>query len=57
MGSSADRLAAAWGVSRKEQDVYALRSHQLAHEAHEKGLLKGYSAAKRMLSLFECKQS
>lgn len=40
MGSSADRLAAAWGVSRKEQDVYALRSHQLAHEAHEKGLLK-----------------
>lgn len=39
MGHSADRLAAAFGVTRKEQDDYALRSHTLAHEAHEKGNL------------------
>jgi len=26
-------LAAAFGVSRKEQDEYALRSHTLAHKA------------------------
>jgi len=28
MGESADRLAAKFGVSREEQDAYALRSHQ-----------------------------
>ncbi|XP_004517675.1 trifunctional enzyme subunit beta, mitochondrial [Ceratitis capitata] len=37
MGHSADRLAAAFKVSRKEQDEYALRSHTLAKEAQEKG--------------------
>lgn len=37
MGHSADRLAAAFGASRKEQDDYALRSHTLAHEAQQKG--------------------
>lgn len=37
MGHSADRLAAAFGASRKEQDDYALRSHMLAHEAQQKG--------------------
>ncbi|XP_055858836.1 trifunctional enzyme subunit beta, mitochondrial [Episyrphus balteatus] len=37
MGHSADRLAAAFQVSRKEQDDYALRSHTLAKEAEEKG--------------------
>jgi len=40
MGRSADRLAAAFGVSRKEQDEYALRSHLLAAEAHKGGLFK-----------------
>ncbi len=37
MGESADRLAAAFGISRREQDEYALRSHQLAAEAREDG--------------------
>jgi acetyl-CoA acyltransferase len=39
MGHSADRLAAAFGISRKEQDEYALRSHTLAQQAHDKGYL------------------
>lgn len=39
MGHSADRLAAAFNVSRQEQDDYALRSHKLAQEATEKGYL------------------
>lgn len=30
MGHSSDRLAARWGVSREEQDEFALKSHQLA---------------------------
>lgn len=37
MGHSADRLAAAFNVSRQEQDDYALRSHTLAKEAQAKG--------------------
>lgn len=37
MGHSADRLAASFGASRKEQDDYALRSHTLAQQAQEKG--------------------
>lgn len=37
MGHSADRLAAAFGASRKEQDEFALRSHTLAQQAYEKG--------------------
>lgn len=37
MGHSADRLAAAFDVSRQEQDDYALRSHTLAKEAQQKG--------------------
>jgi acetyl-CoA acyltransferase len=39
MGHSADRLSAAFGVSRKDQDAYALRSHTLAKQAQEKGYL------------------
>lgn len=39
MGHSADRLAAAFKVSREEQDDYALRSHTMADEAAAKGLL------------------
>ncbi|XP_044746034.1 trifunctional enzyme subunit beta, mitochondrial [Coccinella septempunctata] len=39
MGHSADRLAAAFEASRKEQDEFAMRSHTLAKEAHEKGYL------------------
>jgi acetyl-CoA acyltransferase len=37
MGHSADRLASAFSVSRKEQDDYALRSHTLAKQAQDKG--------------------
>lgn len=39
MGHSADRLAAAFNVSRQEQDDYALRSHTKAAEAQQKGYL------------------
>jgi acetyl-CoA acyltransferase len=37
MGHSADRLAAAFNVSREEQDSYSLRSHTMAQQALEKG--------------------
>lgn len=40
MGHSADRLAAAWGVGREEQDEFAFRSHTLAAAAHKAGLFK-----------------
>ncbi|KAM3674866.1 trifunctional enzyme subunit beta, mitochondrial isoform 1-T3 [Ammospiza maritima maritima] len=40
MGHSADRLAAAFGISRLEQDEYALRSHTLAKRAQDEGLLQ-----------------
>ncbi|KAM9017527.1 trifunctional enzyme subunit beta, mitochondrial [Ara ararauna] len=39
MGHSADRLAAAFAISRLEQDEYALRSHTLAKKAQEGGML------------------
>ncbi|XP_057336508.1 trifunctional enzyme subunit beta, mitochondrial [Microplitis mediator] len=39
MGHSGDRLAAAFGVSRAEQDEYALRSHTLAQQAQQQGHL------------------
>lgn len=39
MGESADRMSARFGVSREEQDEYALRSHQLAAKATSEGLL------------------
>jgi acetyl-CoA acyltransferase len=39
MGESCDRMAAHFGISRKAQDEYALRSHQLAAKATHEGLL------------------
>lgn len=39
MGESADRLAAAFGVTREEQDAYALRSHRGAVRAQAEGYL------------------
>ena len=39
MGESADKLAAMFGVTREEQDEYALLSHQRAAEAQEDGRL------------------
>ncbi len=41
MGQSCDKMAAKFGVSREEQDAYALRSHQRAAIATRDGLLKG----------------
>ena len=40
MGHSSDRPAAAFGVSHKEQDEYASRSHNLAHKAAQGGKFK-----------------
>lgn len=37
MGQDADRLAARFGVTRLEQDEFALRSHQMATQAWEDG--------------------
>jgi acetyl-CoA acetyltransferase family protein len=39
MGESADRMSARFGISRQEQDEYALRSHQLAAKATNEGWL------------------
>ncbi|WP_138431328.1 acetyl-CoA C-acyltransferase [Fodinibius saliphilus] len=39
MGESCDRMAAHFGISRQEQDEYALRSHQLAAKATKEGWL------------------
>jgi len=40
MGESADKLAAMFGVSREEQDEYALLSHERAARAQEDGRLE-----------------
>lgn len=37
MGHSADRLAAAFKVTREEQDDYAFKSHSYAKQAQDKG--------------------
>ncbi|XP_023682296.1 trifunctional enzyme subunit beta, mitochondrial [Paramormyrops kingsleyae] len=39
MGHSADRLAAAFGVTRLEQDEFAFRSHNFAKKAQDAGFL------------------
>lgn len=39
MGQSADRMAAKFGVSRNDQDEFAMRSHLTAAKATEEGLL------------------
>lgn len=40
MGESGDRMAAHFGISRKAQDEYSLRSHQLAARATNEGWLE-----------------
>jgi acetyl-CoA acyltransferase len=40
MGANADRLARRLGITRKEQDDFAARSHRLAVEAIKKGVMK-----------------
>lgn len=37
MGESCDKMAAKYGITRKEQDAFALRSHQAAYKATEEG--------------------
>jgi acetyl-CoA acetyltransferase len=39
MGHSGDRLAAAFSISRREQDEFAVRSHKLADDATKNGYL------------------
>jgi len=46
MGHSADRLAAAFEVSRQEQDDFSRRSHSMAHQAQEDGHLSDLVAFK-----------
>jgi len=46
MGHSGDRLAAAFKVSRAEQDQFALRSHTLAQKAQQAGLLSDVISVK-----------
>lgn len=40
MGVSSDKLSAKFGVSRKEQDEFTVRSHTLAKQAHDSGFYK-----------------
>ena len=39
MGQDCDIMAASFGISRADQDAFAVRSHQLAAKAHEDGHL------------------
>lgn len=41
MGYTAERVAERWGVSRADQDAWALRSHQKAIEAQQSGRFEG----------------
>ncbi|WP_027881292.1 thiolase family protein [Meiothermus rufus] len=41
MGFTAERVAQRWGVSREDQDAWALRSHQKALEAQARGAFDG----------------
>ena len=38
MGETAENVARRWGISREQQEAFAVRSHKLAFEAREKGL-------------------
>ena len=38
MGATSEKIAKRFVVSREEQDEFSLRSHTLAHSAHEQGL-------------------
>src|SRR5438105_13277082 len=39
LGASAEKLATMHGISREEQDAFALRSHRLAARAWDEGVL------------------
>ena len=53
MGQDCDRLAARLGVTREEQDQYALRSHLAAAKAAEDGLFDGEIVPVRVPPKFE----
>lgn len=38
MGATSEKIAKRFAVSREEQDEFAVRSHQLAYDAHQRGL-------------------
>ncbi|MRH28624.1 acetyl-CoA C-acyltransferase [Microbacterium sp. SYP-A9085] len=40
-GQSAEKVAREWGISREEQDAFALRSHRLAADAWARGVYDG----------------
>ena len=40
LGASAEKLAGMYGISREEQDAFALRSHRLAAKAWDDGVLQ-----------------
>jgi acetyl-CoA C-acetyltransferase len=40
MGVTAENIAAKWGISREEQDLFALESHRRAHHAIRNGYFK-----------------
>jgi acetyl-CoA C-acetyltransferase/acetyl-CoA acyltransferase len=40
-GVAAELVAARWKISREQMDVYAARSHHLAHEAQQSGMFDG----------------
>lgn len=44
MGQSADLMAREYGISREEQDRYALESHKKAHAAWERGFYRTHVA-------------
>ena len=35
MGETSEKIARRFGVTREEQDEFAVRSHNLAHKAHQ----------------------
>lgn len=53
MGQDADQLAAKFGVSRQQQDEFALRSHQLAATAWEQGAFEQEVAAMPIAPKFD----
>jgi acetyl-CoA acyltransferase len=42
MGQTAEAVARKYGITRQEQDAFALRSHRKAHAAREAGRFSGY---------------
>ena len=47
LGACAEQVAAELGIGRAEQDAWALRSHELAAEAWDKGLHDDYVLTRR----------